>query len=55
MRVRIFVTLQSALVLVLFVLLTPGRVEGADLGAGQKIYAAQCSVCHGGEWPTGPG
>ena len=47
MKVSIVVTLQSALVFVFIVLLSPGQVEGADLGAGQKIYAAQCAVCHG--------
>ena len=47
MKISIVVTLQSALVFVFIVLLSPGQVEGADLGAGQKIYAAQCAVCHG--------
>ena len=47
MKVGIVVTLQSALFLVLTALLSPGQAEGADLGAGQKIYAAQCAVCHG--------
>jgi mono/diheme cytochrome c family protein len=46
-NIRIFVTLQSVLVFVFTVLLSPGQVEGADLDAGQKIYAAQCAVCHG--------
>jgi mono/diheme cytochrome c family protein len=43
-KVGILITLHAALLLVL---LSPAQVEGADLDAGQKIYAAQCAVCHG--------
>jgi len=41
------VTLQSALLFVSIALWPPTQVEGADLEAGQKIYVAQCAVCHG--------
>ena len=47
MRVSIVGQLQSALFVVSVIVLSPGLVEGADLSAGQRIYAAQCAVCHG--------
>ena len=47
MQVSRFVTFQSILVFISIVLSMSGQVEGADLGAGQKIYTAQCAVCHG--------
>jgi len=46
-KTSIVVTLQSVLVSLVVVMLSPGQVEGADLGAGQKVYATQCVVCHG--------
>jgi mono/diheme cytochrome c family protein len=46
-KASIVIPLQSALVIVFVILLLPGQVEGADLGAGQRVYAAQCAVCHG--------
>jgi mono/diheme cytochrome c family protein len=41
------ITLLLTLIFVSIVFSAPGRVEGADFGAGQEIYTAQCAVCHG--------
>jgi mono/diheme cytochrome c family protein len=46
-KISNLVTLQLSLIFVSIVFSAPGRVEGADFGAGQEIYAAQCAVCHG--------
>jgi mono/diheme cytochrome c family protein len=46
-KVSIGGQLQSALGVVLAMFLLPGFVEGADLSAGQRIYATQCAMCHG--------
>ena len=54
MRFRIVARRQSATLVVAAVLLSPGVVMGADLGAGQRIYTAQCAVCHGANGQPDP-
>ena len=54
MKVGSVVSFQSALIVLFTVLLLPANVEGADLNAGQKVYAAQCAVCHGASGRSDP-
>ena len=47
MKFRIVGQVYSAFLIVAAALLAPGLVVAADVDAGQKIYSAQCAVCHG--------